>query len=123
MEALKNGYKGDSNARAKWAETFGSHSWDALFEKKFKEAEKVARVGLELDPQKIFIKTNLGHALLFQGKYDEALKVYKDYADDPPNRGIRTNVYVLLKDFDTLEEAGITHPDIEKVKKALQTKQ
>ena len=50
----------------------------------------------------------------------DALKVYKDYADDLQNRQDKTNLKVLIEDFNELEAAGITHPNIAKVKKALQ---
>ena len=110
----------DTSYRKQLAQTCGNQSWYALFIKKFKEAEKAGRRGLELDASQVYIKTNIGHALLFQDKYDEALKVYQDYADDLQNRQDKTNVEVLIEDFDALEKAGITHPDIAKVKKALQ---
>ena len=94
------------------------YSW-----KKFEEAEKISKRGLEIDSTQVFIKTNLGHALLLQGKYDEALKVYQDYANDEKQDDYKTNIEILIQDFDDLEKAGITHKDIEKVKKALQAKQ
>jgi tetratricopeptide (TPR) repeat protein len=33
----------------------------------------------------IFIQQNLAHALLFQGHYDEALAIYRQYWDKPLN--------------------------------------
>ena len=123
IDTLEKRNKVNTSYRVPLAEACGGLSWRALFAKKFKETEKAGRGGLELDASQVYIKTNIGHALLFQGRYDEALKVYQDYANDPPQYDYKTNLDVLLKDFDDLEAGGITHKDIEKVKKALQTKQ
>ena len=55
---------------------YGSRSWYLLFALKFQEAEQAAKKGLLIKPANTWIKVNLGHSLLFQNKYQEALKVY-----------------------------------------------
>ena len=119
IDTLEKRNKVNTSYRVPLAEACGGLSWRALFAKKFKETEKAGRGGLELDASQVYIKTNIGHALLFQGKYDEALKVYQDYVDDEQQDADKTNVEVLMEDFDALEQAGITHKDIAKVKAAL----
>ena len=119
IDTLEKRFKVDTSYREQLARACDNRARHDLFLKKFKEAEQLARRGLKIMPDYNGLKKELGHALLLQGKYDEALKVYQDYADDPPQYRVRTNVDALLKDFDDLEEAGITHKDIEKVKKTL----
>jgi hypothetical protein len=58
----------------------------------------------------IFIQSNLAHALLFQGHYDEALAIYRQYWDKPLNG--KTFGEVTLEDFAAFDKAGLTHPDV-----------
>jgi hypothetical protein len=53
-------------------------------------------------------------ALLFQGKYNEAEKIYMALKDKQYKNSIFKDAF--LADFDELEKAGITHPDIAKIK-------
>ncbi|MEM7659849.1 MAG: hypothetical protein AAF399_27290, partial [Bacteroidota bacterium] len=95
-------------------------SWYALFEKKFVEAEAAARRVLELTPEKTGVISNLASALLFQGKFAEAKQTYLDHADEPwIDDRHETFREVFLSDLDELEAAGITHPDVEKVRALL----
>jgi Tfp pilus assembly protein PilF len=119
IDTLQARFDSDKSYRASLAEAYGNQAWYALFLKKFAAAEAAGLKGLSIDPSQIFIKTNLGHALLFQDKYDEALKVYQDYAKSPPQYDGETNVQVLLEDFEALESAGISHKDLPKIKAAL----
>ena len=65
----------------------------------------------------IFIQSNLAHALLFQGHYDEALAIYRQYWDKPLNG--KTFGEVTLEDFAAFDKAGLTHPDLSRMKRAL----
>jgi tetratricopeptide (TPR) repeat protein len=123
VDTLEKRLKTDLRYRTDLASYYGKRSWYGLFLKKYKESEQAGLRGLALDSRKSFIKTNLGHALLFQGKYEAALKVYADYIDDAPQYGDKTNIDVLLEDFMVLEQAGIMYKDIEKVKVVLREKE
>jgi WD40 repeat protein len=65
----------------------------------------------------IFIQGNLAHALLFQGHYDKALAIYRQYWDKPLNG--KTFGEVTLEDFAAFDKAGLTHPDLARMKQAL----
>ena len=62
----------------------------------------------------------LASALLFQGKYGEALQVYSKWKDKPwKDDRFETFGKVFLEDLKELEEAGIKHPDVEKARRFL----
>ncbi|MCB9351204.1 MAG: hypothetical protein H6573_27455 [Lewinellaceae bacterium] len=56
-------------------------------------------------------------SLLFQGKYEEAEVLYLGFKDKP--YGDSTYSKAFLEDLNALEEAGITHPDVGKVRALL----
>jgi tetratricopeptide (TPR) repeat protein len=65
----------------------------------------------------IFIQQNLAHALLFQGHFDEALAIYRQNWDKPL-RG-KTFAELTLEDFAAFDKAGLTHPDLPRMKRVL----
>jgi hypothetical protein len=65
----------------------------------------------------IFIQGNLAHALLFQGHYDEALAIYRHNWDKPLFG--KTFGEVTLEDFVAFDKAGLTHPNLSRMKRAL----
>ena len=65
----------------------------------------------------IFIQCNLAHALLFQGHYDEALAIYRQYWDKPLYG--KTFGELAPEDFATFDKAGLTHPDLSRMNQAL----
>ena len=74
----------------------------------------------KLSPESIGVVSNLASALLFQNKYEEALAYYqewkdKEWSDDRYGKFCE----VFISDLKELEEAGITHPDVEKVRRFL----
>jgi tetratricopeptide (TPR) repeat protein len=106
--------------------SYGSLSWYYLFAREFQKAEESALNGINLahkhqmDSTALWINTNLAHALLFQGKYDEAKAIYLKYKDQPyPLEPEKTFGELFLKDLDELEKAGITHSDMTKIKALL----
>ena len=58
-------------------------------------------------------KKNLAHALLFRDKYKLAEDIYLGLKNDNQIRAL------CLSDFDEFEKAGITHPDVAKIRKML----
>ena len=95
--------------------TIGSHSFCCMFNKEFTKAEQYAREGIEVDPTQTFIYSNLASSLLFQGKYNDAEKIYKQYKTELKDS--------FLSDFEQFEEAGIIpkkyKSDVEKIKQLL----
>jgi tetratricopeptide (TPR) repeat protein len=106
--------------------SLSSLAWYYLFEKKFSVAEKAAREALnptnfskakDYDEKIEWANTNLALALLFQGKYAEAEKIYTTLKDKPYNEATYKDTF--FADFDELEKAGIIHPDVIKIKTLL----
>jgi tetratricopeptide (TPR) repeat protein len=117
---------GNSNFAYDLGANLSSLAWFYLFEKQFSEAENAASEALnptkygktEGYGEKIeWANTNLALALIFQNKYQDAEKIYIALKDKPYNKAIYRDTF--LADFDELEKAGITHPDIVKIKAIL----
>ncbi|GHU71538.1 hypothetical protein FACS189413_13380 [Bacteroidia bacterium] len=99
------------------ATTLNNFSWYYLFTKEYAESEQSARKALEFNTAS-FAKTNLAHAILFQNRFSEAEKIYKElsqtiYKDN------ETFTKTLLDDFDTLEKENVIpaerNADVEKI--------
>jgi len=105
------------------ANNHGSLSWNYLFIKEYTQSEQSARRALELDSSQTWIQVNLAHALLFQNRFSEAEKIYKELSQTIIKDN-ETYTQTLLKDFDDLEKAGLIpekhKADVEKIKKMLQ---
>ena len=65
----------------------------------------------------IFIQRNLAHALLFQGQYDDSFAIYRQNWEKLSNG--RTFGEITLEDFAAFDEAGLTNPDLSRMKQAL----
>ena len=93
----------------------GDCSYLCLIMQEFSKAEQYAREGIEVDPTQTFFYSNLASSLLFQGKYKEAEKIYKQYKTELKD--------AFLSNFKQFEEAGIIpkkyKSDVEKIKQLL----
>jgi tetratricopeptide (TPR) repeat protein len=87
------------------ARTLGTLSWNYLFIKEYKKSEQSARQALKLDNTQTWVKTNLAHALLFQNRFSEAEKMYKELSLIKRNENV-TYMQIFLEDFEALEKAG-----------------
>jgi tetratricopeptide (TPR) repeat protein len=122
-------YKRDELSRYRLASALGDLAFHLVLNSQFAEAQTQCEEaqsladgigdGVEKTDRDslIFIQQNLAHALLFQGHYDEALAIYREYWDKPQNG--KTFGEVTLKDFAEFEKAGLTHPDLSRMKQAL----
>ena len=117
LEKVWQQYPQNETIISRLSNACGGLSWRQLFNRRFAEAEQAARKGLDFDPSQEWINTNLALSLLFQGKYEEAEVLYLDYKDKP--YGDSTYSKAFLEDLNALEEAGITHPDVGKVRALL----
>ena len=92
-----------------------SQSFYSIFEKQYAEAEAYSKEALEVDSTKHIAYSNLASALLFQGKYQEAEKVYRQYKSELKEG--------FLSDFEEFTKAGVIpknrEEDVEKIKKML----
>jgi tetratricopeptide (TPR) repeat protein len=107
--------KRDTAIANRLANYYGNRSWYLLFASKFKEAQEAAEKGLAIIPSLTWIKTNLAHSLLFQGKYDDALMIYTKLKGLRDENG-KSFADIGLQDLDELEKNGITCKDINKMR-------
>ncbi len=92
-----------------------------LFNRRPREAIAAALKALKLDPDNAtMINTVLATGYLFDNQFEKAKTVYSENIAT----GIRSDrsfSEVVLDYFKRLEEAGVTHPDMEKIKALLTT--
>jgi len=122
-------YRPDDLSRYRLASTLGGLAFNLVLNSQFAEAQtrckEARRLANEIGDgvQKsdrdnlILVQQNLAHALLFQGHYDEALAIYRQCWDKPLNG--KTFGEVTLEDFAAFDKAGLTHPDLSRMKHAL----
>ena len=93
------------------AREYGNYTLFLLLDKQFAAAETAAQKGLEMDATNERFDIYLAMAKLHQGKYEDAKAIFQALISDEI-----VNKTDLLAGFKYLEEEGITHPDVEKVK-------
>jgi tetratricopeptide (TPR) repeat protein len=122
-------YQPNDQSRYVLAYRLGSFGFNLVLNSQFAEAqtrcEEAQRLANEIGDgvQKsyrdnlIFIQQNLAHALFFQGHYDEALAIYRQNWEKPLNE--KTFGEITLEDFAEFDKAGLTHPDLSRMKRKL----
>jgi len=100
--------------------TYRNLSYLKLLKKQFSEAESLAISGIKKGYNNLSINVILAHALLFQGKFAKAKKIYLKMKDvEYPQDKTKTFKFNFLQDLDELEKVGITHPDVVKIRELL----
>jgi len=114
-------YPQEINFIEKKVVVFTNLSWNYLFLKKFKDSEKCALKSLETNhsPENLVPYTNLGHSYLYRGRFSNALISYENLKGKEDENGKKYKI-ILLEDFIALENAGVSHPDVEKMKVKIQ---
>ena len=101
---------------------YSSLGWCQLFNRKPRESIAASLKALELSPDHaVMIKGNLAHGYLFDNQFEKAKALYLENKDAKLHDG-RPFSQAVLDDFKDFQEAGITHPDIEKIKALLTPK-
>lgn len=96
--------------------------WYQLFNRKPRESIAASLKVLELSRgDAVLIKGNLADAYLFDNQFDKAKALYLENQNAKISDE-RSFIQMVLDDFKELQEAGITHPDIEKIKALLTVK-
>ena len=100
LPKLKEKYELDHDSYQQYyGGLLGNQSFAYIFQKKFHEAELLAREGIKVDPSQHFIYANLALSLLLQGKYEEAKNIYTEFKSE-----LRTS---FLDDLKQVEDAKI----------------
>jgi tetratricopeptide (TPR) repeat protein len=95
-------------------------AWCQLLNRKARQAIAASLKALELSPDDaIMIKTNLAHGYLFDNQFDKAKAIYLENKDAKLADDKRSFSQAVLDDFKQFREAGITHPDMEKIQALL----
>ncbi|MDR8391782.1 tetratricopeptide repeat protein [Aliifodinibius sp. S!AR15-10] len=99
-------------------------SWYQLFAGRFQDAIVNSRKVVNMDSTQTGVYTNLALGYLFNGQYNEAEKVYLEWMDKeyPFDTGYETFRNAFLKDLEDLEAAGVTHPDVTRIRSLLSEK-
>ena len=113
---LKTIYRSDKNNYTELLKSIlVNQSFYSIFEKQYVEAEIYSKEALEVDSTKHVVYSNLAAALLFQGKYQEAEKIYRQYKSELKED--------FLSDFEEFSKAGVIpkhrEEDVEKIKQLL----
>ena len=96
--------------------------WYQLFNRKPREAIAASLKALELSPNDaVLIKTNLAHGYLLDNQFEKAKAIYLENKDTKLRDDQRSFNQAVLDDFKEFRDAGITHPDMDKIE-ALLTK-
>jgi sugar lactone lactonase YvrE/tetratricopeptide (TPR) repeat protein len=99
-----------------------SLAWYYLFDRNPREAIAASLKALELSPRNAaMIKVTLAHSYLFDNQFDKAKGIYLENKNAKLRDDARTFSQAVLDDFKELQDAGITHPDMEKIKALLTT--
>jgi len=97
-----------------------SLAWYHLFDRNPREAIAASLKALELSPHNAaMIKVVLAHSYLFDNQFDKAKAIYLEKKNAKLRDDERTFSQAVLDDFKELQEAGVTHPDMEKIKALL----
>jgi tetratricopeptide (TPR) repeat protein len=107
-----------------WATSLGGAyvglSWYRLFVRDFVGALASSEEALKLEPGDLPAETNHAHALLFLGRFEEAKDIYLKHRGEKVYKNSDTKwEATILKDFSDLQKAGITSPDVEKIRELL----
>lgn len=119
IKQLEDAHSKDASAdiKLKLSNACVAASDAGLHVKRWADSERFARRAIELAPDSPPAHGNLATALLFQGKREEALRIYKAHWDDPLNgESLGSTTYA---DFEALSKEGITHSDTAWIKKSL----
>jgi tetratricopeptide (TPR) repeat protein len=94
-----------------------------LYNRKPRKAIAVSLKGLEISPDNaVLIKTNLAHGYLFDNQFEKAKAIYLENKDAKLRDEQQTFSEEVLDDFKQFRDAGITHPDMEKIEALLTSK-
>jgi tetratricopeptide (TPR) repeat protein len=124
LEAIETYLKhqgSDINVRPALIRNYDRMSLYMILSRRFDEAETYASKAEEYHEKKFKAKRFLAHALLYQGNYEGARKLYEEIKDTAWDDSITMREQLIL-DFDDFEKGGVTNPDVPKIRELLDAK-
>jgi CubicO group peptidase (beta-lactamase class C family) len=103
------------------ADRFNAIGWHLLGNSEFAQAERYLQRGAVLYPTNLFVLGNLAHSLLFQGKYADAMALYKTYMGQNL-QGEMSWEGMILEDFGYFAGKGLETASMQKVLDELKLK-
>lgn len=104
------------------ASVYGSLAHVELYKKQPEKAIEAALKGLELDPDQVWIKTNLAHGYLYNNQYEKAKAIYIENQDRYINFNFNYKPQfkkIVLCHFKELKDRGLVHPDMAGIEQLL----
>jgi tetratricopeptide (TPR) repeat protein len=101
-------------------QAYGDAGWHGLLAGRVKDALPLIEAALSINPDTPWNTVNLGHAHLFLGEYEQALKYYrsvKDRSRDPSSK--RRYSDEILDDFALLRRLGLMLPEMARIEREL----
>lgn len=122
-DALLKLAPGEITYEVQAASHYNSLGWYQLLANDPQGAEKSIKRGLEIYQENTYLYTNMPHVLLLTNQFEEAKELYLEYSNRPfdPEGGYPTYREAFLEDFETFKEAGVLHPDMEKISSLLES--
>ncbi len=118
-QALAEALPDDPDIRRKLAGAYANVAFAELFAGDFAGSEAASRKAMELAPGETVFTTNLAHALMLEGRLEDADALYLG------NRGIdlggRRWEDVIRADFDALRRQGVEHPHMAEIERLYDT--
>ena len=114
--------KAEGKLGARTASALVNVSWYALFAKQFDKVLATTDRALPLVPDMLAAIMNRAHALMFLGRGEEAIRIYREHK----GRRLRQDAEsvwekIVLQDLDELEKAGLTCPLMANVREEMRT--
>jgi len=97
------------------AVNLGIKAWEEITKDNFEESIKLGLQAAKLDPQAIWIKTNLATAYLYNNQFEKAKEVVLGNLGKPYKSHQLYFDDSLLEDWEEFRSSGEGHPDMEKI--------
>jgi tetratricopeptide (TPR) repeat protein len=109
----------DTN-RNELLQAYGDAGWNAILAGRPADAVAHIDAALSINPDTPWNTVNLGHAYLFLGRYDEAIKLYNSVRDRSRSQdGKRTYAAEIKDDFGVFQRLGLTQAEFARAQKDL----
>ncbi len=97
---------------------YGVATWVRTVTGEFNEAREAGLGGLNLDKTQVWIRVNLAHVYLREGRFEWARSIY--LADGGrPEEGLKTRAQRALNDFAELRVHGVNDPNVTRMEEVL----